>query len=125
MPPVPLTVLDDPSLAATAYAQLRGMLLRGELAPGQIIQERLLAEHFGLSRTPVRDALGRLEGERLLTRNGRALVVATITLQEVIDILQIRRLLESEAAYLAAGRMPHARIEEIRTELTAMEDGTV
>lgn len=119
---LPLSASGDINLALTAYRQLRTMLLRGELAAGHVVQERRLADQLGLSRTPVRDALGRLEGERLLARNGRLLVVATITLQEVVDILQLRRLLEGDAARIAATRMQPARIDAIRGAILGMAD---
>jgi DNA-binding GntR family transcriptional regulator len=99
------------------------MLLRGELAAGQMVQERRLAERLGLSRTPVRDALGRLEGERLLARNGRMLVVSTITLHEVIDILSIRRMLEGQATRIAATRMMPDEAGAIRDAILGMKDG--
>ncbi|MCQ4159338.1 GntR family transcriptional regulator [Roseomonas sp. GC11] len=113
---------DGINLALTAYRHLRGMVMRGELAAGEAIQERRLAEALGLSRTPVRDALGRLEGERLLARQGRLLVVASLSPAEVIDILQLRRLLEGEAARLAATRMAEAAIAALRAALLRMKD---
>jgi len=111
---------DAGSLALAAYGRLRAMIAEGILAAGQIVQERRLAEQLGLSRTPVRDALGRLEGERLLQRNGRLLLVATITVPEIMDILRIRWLLEGEAAGQAALHMQAPEIEAIRAELLGM-----
>jgi DNA-binding GntR family transcriptional regulator len=116
------TAPPDTNLALVAYARLRGMLLRGELAAGQPVQERRLAELLGLSRTPVRDALGRLEGERLLARNAGLLVVTTITLHEIADILAIRRLLEGDAARQAARHMRAAQILPIRDAILCMDD---
>ncbi|MFC0407072.1 GntR family transcriptional regulator [Roseomonas elaeocarpi] len=110
-------------MALTAYARLRAMMDEGLLAAGQIVQERRLAEELGLSRTPVRDALGRLEGERLLQRNGRMLVVATITVPEIMDILRIRWLLEGEAAQQAALHMDAGEVASIRAEILGMEKG--
>jgi DNA-binding GntR family transcriptional regulator len=111
---------NDTNLAFTAYLRLRAMLLKGELAAGQVVQERRLAGLLGLSRTPVRDALGRLEGERLLARNGGLLVVTTITLHEIADILQIRRLLEGDAARQAALQMRPEAIGVIRGAILGM-----
>ncbi|GBQ27401.1 transcriptional regulator [Gluconacetobacter azotocaptans DSM 13594] len=111
------------SLAASAYGRLRTFLFSGELPAGALIQERRLAEQLGLSRTPVRDALSRLEGERLLSRNGRLLFVATVSVREIIDILHIRRLIEGDAARMAATRMTTAQIEAIRGAILGMEDG--
>ncbi|MBO1324444.1 GntR family transcriptional regulator [Acetobacter sp. TBRC 12305] len=108
------------SLALVAYNRLRALLLAGELAPGSLIQERKLAEWQGLSRTPVRDALNRLETERLLTRKDRLLFVTTISVREIIDILNARRLLESEAARAAVSRMSAAEIASIRAAILEM-----
>jgi len=116
------TAPPDANLALVAYGRLRAMLLQGELAAGQAVQERRLADLLGLSRTPVRDALGRLEGERLLARNGGQLVVATITLHEIADILAIRRLLEGDAARQAALRMDATEIGAIRGAILGMSD---
>jgi DNA-binding GntR family transcriptional regulator len=112
----------DPSLALSAYHRLRGMVLSGVLAGGQIIQERRLAEQLGLSRTPVREALGRLEGEGLLRRDGRVLLCATVTVQEVLEILSVRRSLEADAAASAAMRMDTAQVAALRASLDAMAD---
>jgi DNA-binding GntR family transcriptional regulator len=119
-PPVDASI---ESLAAVAYGQLRTMLFTGDLPPGALIQERRLAEQLGLSRTPVRDALSRLEGERLLSRNGRLLFVATVSVREIIDILHIRRLIEGDAARMAATRMATGQIEAIRVAIIGMENG--
>lgn len=108
------------SLTELAYQKLRAYLLQGTLPAGTLIAERRLAEQMGLSRTPVRDALSRLEGERFLSRNGRMLFVATVSVKEIIDILSIRRLLESDAARLAARNMPLAKVAELRQEIEAM-----
>jgi DNA-binding GntR family transcriptional regulator len=116
------TTPSDTNLALAAYVRLHAMLLRGELTAGQPVQERRLAELLGLSRTPVRDALGRLEGERLLARNAGMLVVTTVTLHEIVDILAIRRLLEGDAARQAALRMEAADVLRIRDAILCMSD---
>ncbi|MFI4994337.1 MAG: GntR family transcriptional regulator [Hyphomicrobiales bacterium] len=111
-----------PVLALATHGRLRAMLLSGELAGGQVIQERRLAQQLGLSRTPVRDALGRLEGEGLIIRNGRYLLVATVSVDEVLEILSIRRSLEADAVRGAVGRMAPLRIEAIRAAILGMSD---
>src|SRR5260370_6829603 len=66
-----------PSLADQAYAALREGITSGRFAPGQTLTERALAGELGVSPTPVREAISRLEHERLLERAGRALTVAS------------------------------------------------
>jgi DNA-binding GntR family transcriptional regulator len=98
---------DSSTLGQTAYAQLRGMILAGDLPAGTRLQEQVLAEQLGVSRTPVREAIGRLLSEGLVARpHGGAPVVHKITVGEVMEILHVRRLLECEAARQAASGQP-------------------
>ncbi len=120
--PPPTLAAADPGLTLTAYHQLRGMVLSGSLVGGQIIQERRLAERLGLSRTPVRGALDRLEGEGLLRREGRVLICTTVSVQEVLEILSVRRSLEADAAQAAAARMTTGQIDAVRHAILGMAD---
>lgn len=87
---------------STAYARLRADILAGELAPGTPLRETALAERFGVSRTPVREALRRLEQDRLLVPGARGLEVRRIDPEEVVQIYDMRILLEAEVARQAA-----------------------
>jgi DNA-binding GntR family transcriptional regulator len=102
------------NLTTSAYTALLDMILDGRLPGGTIIEERRLTEVLSLSRTPLREALGRLEGERFIRRQGRRLVVHRLTERELIEILHLRRVLEAETAFLAAGRLPAAQIAALR-----------
>ena len=119
---MPLSEPQDARIAINAYDRLRGMVLSGAIAGGQVIQERRLAEQLGLSRTPVREALGRLEGEGLLRRDGRYLLCASVSVAEVMEILAVRRLLETDAARAAAIQMPIAEVEKIRDTILGLTD---
>jgi DNA-binding GntR family transcriptional regulator len=89
-----------------AYATIRAMILSGELAPGSQIGEEQLAERCGVSRTPVRDALNRLETELLIRRTGsQRSFVADWSLDDVEDAFTLRGILESLAAERAAIRI--------------------
>ena len=106
------------SLSDQAYERLLDMILSGELASGTILQERRLAEALNISRTPTREALGRLESEGLVTRQfGRLLTVRELTVHEFIEILNVRKLLEVEAAGLAAGNVAKERASEVRAAI--------
>jgi DNA-binding GntR family transcriptional regulator len=95
-----------PSRSSVAYEQILDALVAGKLPGGSIIQERLLARLLNLSRTPVREAISRLEGEGLLQRiSPRVMMVNRVTVSEVLEILAVRRLLEVEAVGLATGHM--------------------
>ncbi len=106
-----------PSMADRAYAYLTERLSNGELRGGDVIQESRLAEKLKLSRTPIRDALGRLEGEGLLTRSGRALIVRRVTVKEFLDMLHVRRLIEPEAAFLAAGKLDTSLLASLKEKI--------
>lgn len=86
----------------TIFRVLRDEILAGEYAPGTRLREVSLSERFGVSRTPVREALGRLQNERLLKRATRGLQIPQVDPQEVIQIYDLRVMLEEEAAQLAA-----------------------
>lgn len=84
------------------FATLRSEILSGVHQPGTPMRETTLAERFGVSRTPVREALSRLQQERLLERVARGLQVPQVQPQQVIQIYDMRILLEEEAAGQAA-----------------------
>ena len=105
--------------------ELRREILEGELAPGFKLRQEELARRFGISRTPVRDALRRLEAEGLVTiRSSRHATVPTLDLDEFIEVYQIRETLESLAARLAAPRMTEEILERIEQILGAMEEAS-
>ena len=95
--------VDAHTLGQSAYSRLREMILSGALPAGTRLQELTLAARLGVSRTPVREAIGRLHAEGLVARpSGGAPVVHKITVTEVMEILHVRRLLECDAARQAA-----------------------
>lgn len=96
-PPVPGRV--D---AGAIYSAVREDVVSGRLPPGTPAREVALAQRFGVSRTPVREALRRLEHDRLLVATPRGLVVRAMAESEVLQIYDLRVLLEGEAAHLAA-----------------------
>jgi len=91
------------------------MIMSGELSPGEQLVEEVLAERCGVSRTPVRDALRRLESELLVRRNEtQRTFVADWSLGDVADVFELRAMLEAHAAKLAAERMDDSTLEELR-----------
>ena len=91
------------TLGHSVHERLRAMILAGELPAGTPLQEKVFAERLGVSRTPVREALARLTSEGLVTRSGGGLpTVSRISVSEIMEILHVRRLLESETARQAA-----------------------
>jgi DNA-binding GntR family transcriptional regulator len=98
-----------------AYAGIRSMILSGELPAGAPLGEEALAERCGVSRTPVRDALRRLEAELLVKRNEtQRSFVADWSLGDVADAFELRAMLEGHAARRAAERMDDATLQRLR-----------
>ncbi|QJQ31061.1 GntR family transcriptional regulator [Sphingomonas lacunae] len=98
-----------------AYAQIRSMILSGELPAGAQLGEIQLAERCGVSRTPVREALRRLEAEAFVRRTeSQRSFVADWSLNDVADAFELRGMLEAHAARLAATRLTEAAIEALR-----------
>lgn len=109
-------VQDKPNRTEHVYEQIVELLIRGDLKPGDVIVERKMAERLDASRTPIREALNRLEAERLVFKQpSRGVTVSPFSTEAFVEILNVRQLLEGEAARLAAGRIPAAKITEIRT----------
>lgn len=108
-------------LAAVAYGQILDAVVAGKLPGGSIVQERLLARLLNLSRTPIREAIRRLEGEGLLTRvSPRVLMVSRVTVAEVLEILAVRRLLEVEAVGSAIGKITRAEVDGLAARVHAI-----
>ncbi len=102
---------DQKSPQRDAYALILEAIDSHMYKPGDRLVESDLAERFGVSRTPIREALQRLETQSLLTRDGRSLIVASLDHTQMAELYVVRGELEGLAARLAAR---HATPEEIR-----------
>ena len=118
-------VVDGAESSQTLKAQLglRELILGGGLAPGERVPELALVERLGVSRTPVRSALVKLQAEGLLDAlPGGGFVVRAFTETEVHDSIELRGTLEGLAARLAAERgVPASLLAELRAAVDAME----
>lgn len=94
-----------------AYALILEAIDSGTYRPGDRLLESELAERFGMSRTPIREALQRLHTQSLLVRDGRSLIVAALDHTQLAELYAVRGTLEGLAARLAA---QHATAEEVR-----------
>lgn len=106
------------SEAKDAYELIIEAIDLGTYQPGDRLVEAELAERFGVSRTPVREALQRLETQSFLNRDGRSLMVATLDHNQIGELYTVRAELEGLAAFLAA---QHAAPEEIRVLFNMVE----
>lgn len=108
--------LDDyKPLRDVVFESLREAILGGQLKPGQRLMEVQLAEQLGVSRTPVREAIRKLELEGLvvmLPRKGA--YVANMSLKDIMDVLEIRSSLEGMAAFLAAERINDEDLKHLK-----------
>lgn len=94
-----------------AYTLILEAIDNGIYRPGDRLVEAELAERFGVSRTPVREALQRLETQSMLARDGRSLIVASLDHNQLAELYVVRAELEGLAARLAA---KHATREEVK-----------
>ncbi|MEO9470020.1 GntR family transcriptional regulator [Parasphingorhabdus sp.] len=101
--------------AETAYEKIRHYILHGEADPGMQLTEEKLAEISGVSRTPVRDAVRRLENEMLLVRSAsKRLSVADWSDGEIDEMFTLRAMLEAHAAERAAARIDADALNALR-----------
>ena len=101
-------------LREIVYEELKRQIMVGEIAPGTRMMEVDLAEEMGVSRTPVREAIRKLEKEGLVTIEPRRGAYASdISAKEMVDVLEVRQDLEGLAAYFAADRMLPEKLKEL------------
>lgn len=113
-------------MAAGVYEQLRQRIVSGDIPPGERLTEIALAEDFGISRTPVREALRRLEQDGLVERAARGMRVRERSPNEILEIYEVRILLETAAARAAATRrtpLDVARLEQLHENMVKTEVG--
>lgn len=110
--------------ATDAYSLILDAIDGGTYRPGDRLVESELAERFNVSRTPIREALQRLETQSLLAREGRSLIVASLDHNQTAELYVVRGELEGLAARLAAR---HATPEEVRVlrEMVAADDALI
>lgn len=102
-------------LRDVVFNTLRQAILRGELKPGERLMEIQLANKLGVSRTPIREAIRKLELEGLvlmIPRKGAE--VAEITEKNMLDVLEVRKALEELSVQLACDRISKGQIEELK-----------
>lgn len=104
----------EPETTLTPYERIRDGILSGEFASGQPLTENLLAKICNVSRTPIREALGRLERDGLVSWTERGTVVRERSPEEILDIYATRVVLEAFAAQSAAERRTETDVMMLR-----------
>ncbi|MBM7059382.1 GntR family transcriptional regulator [Pseudomonas sp. UL073] len=120
---VAVTAPDDgETLSEHVFRRIQAAIVRGEIAPGSKISEPELARTYGISRGPLREAIHRLEGQRLLVRVPHVGArVVSLSQAELVELYEIRESLEGMACRLAAERMSAEEIDELRRLLDLHE----
>ncbi|KAA5610032.1 GntR family transcriptional regulator [Rhodovastum atsumiense] len=114
--------VEGETLADHVLRQIQAAIVKGDMAPGSKISEPELARAYGISRGPLREALHRLEGQKLLVRVPHVGArVVSLSRQELGELYQIRELLEGQACRLAAERMLPEQVEALRGVLREHE----
>lgn len=109
-------------LRDVVFNTLRQAILKGELAPGERLMEIQLAERLGVSRTPVREAIRKLELEGLVTMVPRkGAEVAGITEKGMKDVLEVRKALEGLAVELACQKIEEEQLQHLEEHLVKFE----
>ena len=97
------------------YKEIKNRILFMQYTPGQLLNEKVLADEFGVSRTPLREVLYRLEWDKLVTIMPRAgAIVTQIEFQKLRDVFQIRIAIEGLIGRLASERITDDQLREIR-----------
>ncbi|MFC3041792.1 GntR family transcriptional regulator [Virgibacillus xinjiangensis] len=108
------------SLADQAYHLLRNEIISGELLPEEDLPEERLAKELGISRTPLRDALRRLEMDGLVDlRKGKSARVASFTMEDSLQSMEIRRLLEIHNIEKTAARFNEETMASVQAIMAA------
>ncbi len=116
----------EASLPLRISRELENDILSGKFQPGARLDERSLAERFGVSRTPIREALKELVSQELAEhRNRQGIFVTKISMSSVMELFELLAVLESAAARLAARRMDAASAEELMAVALQTKDAAV
>ena len=109
------------SMADRVFSQLEDEILSGACPPGSVLTELAISDRLGVSRTPVREAIRRLEQENLVTASGKGVVVHGVSPQDLRDIYEIRMRIEGFAAAKAAAHATPDQLRELKEAVDLYE----
>jgi GntR family transcriptional regulator of gluconate operon len=119
-----LEIVQVEALWERVSATMRRAIVLGEFAPGDRLKEPFLAERFGVSRLPIREAITQLEREGLVrSEPRRGAYVIGVTQQDIADIYECRLTLETLAIQRTAARIGPEEVAELYRNIEIMEDG--
>ena len=110
-----------PTAQAFVLAELRRAIIAGDFLPGQPLRQNALADRFGVSRVPVREAFKVLESEgQVVYEPHRGHKVASLSLTDLLEVYRLRQLLESEAARVAVKNRSDGVLAAMRASATGI-----
>ncbi len=109
------------SLADCVFEKLENDILSGKYPYGEVLTEARLSEELAVSRTPVREAIRRLEQEHILVDAGKGMRVQGITQEDIADILDVRLRIEGMAARRAATRITPEQLKKLEEAVELQE----
>jgi len=109
------------SLAEQVFERLESEILTGKYQRGEVLTEMRLVSDLGVSRTPVREALRRLEQEHIIEMSSRGIVILGVTEQDLEDIFAVRLQIEGMASSYAAKCINEEQLRELRETLELQE----
>ncbi|HEY8583532.1 MAG TPA: GntR family transcriptional regulator [Capillimicrobium sp.] len=112
-------------MSSSVYSQLKQAILDGEMPSGQPLVETALAETYGVSRTPVREALHRLQQDGIVERGDRGLRVAERSAEQIFEIYEARIVLEAAVCEAAARRRTEIDVARLHGQLESAPPGDV
>jgi len=117
-----LNKVDSKTIRQRVYDQLRHGIITGEIVPGQSIKLRDVAEQFGVSLMPVREALWQLESEKIIViESNRSIHVNGLTAREIQEAIDIRLMLETTVAQRACELRPESAVVKVKRLLNDMQ----
>lgn len=112
-----------PSFVQTAYDGIKNLIIDEEISPGELLSENQLAAYLNMSRTPVREAIRRLQAEGFLeSRKGLGTFLKPLTSKDVRNIYEVRKALELIACETAIFQITDEEIEAVRVSLQSLLD---
>lgn len=110
--------------APGAYEQIYQAIIRGEIKPGDRLRETDLAEQIGLSRTPIREAIRKLESDGIVEHQPRVgAMVKKLSQQEIVELYEMRIVIEQTAAQMAAKHISDAEVATLRAINAEIAEG--
>jgi DNA-binding GntR family transcriptional regulator len=117
-PSVPIPISRHNTLAEQVYLQIKTAILTCKLKPGQMVYESEMIQEYGVSKTPVREALKRLMQERLVQSiPGTCYLVTPVTVKDVDELWELRAILEEVSAKRAASQATEAQLQELESKI--------